>query len=159
MNVYIPLVDLTENNGALQVLPGSHIHRIHPTSPTRTAPVMPTMPVLLTVPVGSVVIYDFRLQHRGTRNKGHTGREEGEGGKKTMRNKGKTVNAGNRGNQVNQGNQEGHNGGRANDSGPHFETDTEIDQTGARPVLYLTFARPWFTDRGQFTNESIWDKQ
>ena len=170
VNVYIPLVDLTESNGALQVIPGTHrgVHKaryeggsqqgeqesqesqesqerqsaqgaqgaqgrgggvVGKAGKAGEAAEQRQPPILMTVPAGSVVLYDFRLLHRGTMNRGD---------RRTTR---RAANS---------------------DAAPAATaSSTAAPQppslAGSRPVLYLTFARPWFTDEGEFSNESVWD--
>ena len=167
VNVYIPLVDLTESNGALQVIPGTHrgVREARyegggqqgeqgeqkPQEPQEwqgaqgaqgaqgrgegvggkagEAGEQRQPPILMTVPAGSVVLYDFRLLHRGTMN---------QGDRRTTR---RTANS---------------------DAAPAATASSTAaphppSLAGSRPVLYLTFARPWFTDKGEFSDESVWD--
>ena len=74
LNVFIPLIDLTEENGPTQICPGSHfltksstrtfkasadhLTAIHYTDP----------PVNLTAAAGSIFLFDYRLLHRGLAN-------------------------------------------------------------------------------------------
>ena len=161
VNVYIPLVDLTESNGALQVIPGTHrgVREARYEGGGQQgeqgeqepqewqgaqgaqgrgegvggkageAGEQRQPPILMTVPAGSVVLYDFRLLHRGTMN---------QGDRRTTR---RTANS---------------------DAAPAATASSTAaphppSLAGSRPVLYLTFARPWFTDKGEFSDESVWD--
>ena len=161
VNVYIPLVDLTESNGALQVIPGTHrgVREARYEGGSQQgeqgeqepqewqgaqgaqgrgegvggkageAGEQRQPPILMTVPAGSVVLYDFRLLHRGTMN---------QGDRRTTR---RTANS---------------------DAAPAATASSTAaphppSLAGSRPVLYLTFARPWFTDKGEFSDESVWD--
>ena len=68
----VPLVNLTELNGPTEYLLGSQVNlhdeqwwfgQIHSGSP-------PTRVAKIAAPVGSVVLFDIRTLHRGTRNAG-----------------------------------------------------------------------------------------
>jgi hypothetical protein len=75
INVFIPLIDVTEENGPTQICPGSHVLT---NSPTRTfkacadnlAAIHYTdPPVNLTAAAGSIFLFDYRLLHRGLSNR------------------------------------------------------------------------------------------
>jgi Phytanoyl-CoA dioxygenase (PhyH) len=74
-NVFIPLIDITEENGPTQICPWSHVLT---KSPTRTfkasadnlAAIHYTdPPVNLTAAAGSIFLLDYRLLHRGLANR------------------------------------------------------------------------------------------
>jgi hypothetical protein len=71
--VFVPLVDFTEDNGATQYHPGSHIvgraDKILKNKEENTA-----QSVRVLAPAGSAVLYDYRVLHRGTANIGPTDR-------------------------------------------------------------------------------------
>ncbi|MEZ4448504.1 MAG: phytanoyl-CoA dioxygenase family protein [Nannocystaceae bacterium] len=98
VNVFLPLVDITIDNGGTEFCPGSHfltvgIPEIYEQSPAHVDRIgFRGRPLALTVPAGSAVIFDYRLLHRGLANR----------------------------------------------------TDR------SRPILYLTFAAPWFRDVHNF---------
>jgi ectoine hydroxylase-related dioxygenase (phytanoyl-CoA dioxygenase family) len=62
INVIVPLVDMDERHGTTRVWPGSH--RVWPEDEARQLP--SEDPV---APVGSCMIMDYRLLHRGTANR------------------------------------------------------------------------------------------
>ena len=68
--VNIPLVDFTEENGATEVWPGSHL-TIDEKKPERgelEARVAGLPSVRVTIPAGSIVVRDMRCWHRGMAN-------------------------------------------------------------------------------------------
>ena len=62
INVFYPLVNLTQQNGPTEVLPGTHINNTTTTTPTNTNPVS------LCCQAGDAILFDYRLQHRGRAN-------------------------------------------------------------------------------------------
>ncbi|MEM9061796.1 MAG: phytanoyl-CoA dioxygenase family protein [Pseudomonadota bacterium] len=98
LTVAIPLVDMTADNGATELWPGSH--RLPAPTAAEADEVRDTIPWRRAdAAAGDALIWDFRLFHRG--------------------------------------------GGNA--------TKTP------RPILYMTYARPWFTDRNNWQEKSgLW---
>lgn len=67
INVFYPLVDLTEENGPTQVKPGSHIRRRRRDENENQDE--PPAVISLKVDAGGVCLFDYRLQHRGAANR------------------------------------------------------------------------------------------
>ena len=59
LNVFVPLVDVTLANGATEFLPGSHLDWQAPGH----------RPLVLEAKQGDVLLFDWRLKHRGLANK------------------------------------------------------------------------------------------
>jgi len=74
LNVFIPLIDITEENGPTQICPGSHFLTRSPTRTFKasadnlTAIHYTDQPVNLTAAAGSIFLFDYRLLHRGLAN-------------------------------------------------------------------------------------------
>jgi Phytanoyl-CoA dioxygenase (PhyH) len=74
LNVFIPLVDLTEDNGPTQICPGSHFltrsatRTFKASADNLTAIQYTDRPVNLTAAAGSIFLFDYRLLHRGLAN-------------------------------------------------------------------------------------------
>jgi hypothetical protein len=92
VNVFVPLVDITQENGPTEFWPGSHV-----LSRARDAYNGQTPSVKLAGQIGDIIIFDYRVVHRGLANRG----------------------------------------------------------TENRPLLYLTYARPWFRDAQNFPDEPL----
>jgi hypothetical protein len=75
LNVFIPLVDLTEENGPTQICPGSHFltrsttRTFKASADNLTAIQYTDPPVNLTAAAGSIFLFDYRLLHRGLANR------------------------------------------------------------------------------------------
>lgn len=83
LNVFVPLVDVSADNGATEFAPGSHLDWNDPRK------------VVLEATAGDAIVFDWRLKHRGLANR----------------------------------------------------------VTQPRPLLYLTYALPWFVDRYNFSSD------
>ena len=70
LNVFLPLVDLTESNGATEFIPGSHLPEAERTAEAERR----GQPLRILAPAGSAVIFDYRLWHRGLANDADTDR-------------------------------------------------------------------------------------
>lgn len=103
LNVFLPLVDVTADNGGTEFCPGSHfltagVPEIYEQSPEHVERIgWRGRPLALEIPAGSAVVFDYRLLHRGLANR----------------------------------------------------TDR------SRPILYLTFAAPWFRDLHNFPERRL----
>mmetsp|Transcript_7851 Transcript_7851/g.20228 ORF Transcript_7851/g.20228 Transcript_7851/m.20228 type:complete len:260 (+) Transcript_7851:3554-4333(+) len=59
VNVFVPLVELTSNNGPTEFVPGSHVNGKWKGAAHSVTP---------CVPAGSYLVFDYRLRHRGLAN-------------------------------------------------------------------------------------------
>jgi hypothetical protein len=78
INVFVPLVDLSANNGPTEFVPGTHVlGHFNATTATHTrgpGEHAPAVPVLAPAPAaGGVVMFDYRCKHRGGVN--HSGQD------------------------------------------------------------------------------------
>jgi len=67
LSVFIPLVNVTSNMGPTEILPASHFHTRQP-SPMKIDPGTLKAPVAPTLNLGDVLIFDYRVLHRGRPN-------------------------------------------------------------------------------------------
>jgi len=76
LNVFLPLVDITEENGPTEVRPGSHYLSRDLTRLTLLAKVKKTLraPVRPCPRAGDALVFDYRSLHRGRANSCHTTR-------------------------------------------------------------------------------------
>lgn len=100
INIFVPLVDQTSQNGGTDLWLGTHTQTSpRPTITWSMTPDPTKMPVSLICPRGSVLLFDYRLQHRAHPHRG----------------------------------------------------------AQRRPVFYMSYARPWFSDRLNFPENSVHD--
>ena len=103
LNVFVPLVDLSRHNGGTELCPGSHrltchLPRIFQQDPDLLSRIdYRGEPIVPLLKAGTVLLFDYRLAHRGLENKGDT----------------------------------------------------------HRPILYQTFAAPWFQDVRNFPDRRL----
>jgi hypothetical protein len=75
LNVFVPLVDISPENGGTELCPGSHhLTRGVPEIYEQSSDHMKTIgwrgrPLPLTIPAGSALLFDYRLLHRGLANR------------------------------------------------------------------------------------------
>jgi hypothetical protein len=77
MNIFIPLVEVTEVNGPTEFRPGTHFHTRNLTKMMLAAKARKTLrtPVAPLLSVGDVVMFDYRVLHRGQANVSTTNSE------------------------------------------------------------------------------------
>jgi ectoine hydroxylase-related dioxygenase (phytanoyl-CoA dioxygenase family) len=69
----VPLVDVTEDNGGIELYPGTHLNRAD-VDQDRVIPFLDGVTPLL--PAGSLLLRDIRLWHRGTPNRSQAARPQ-----------------------------------------------------------------------------------
>lgn len=67
LNVFVPLIDVTERRGPTEVYPGSH-YITRQESPMKIDPNALKPPFAPTMNVGDILVFDYRLLHRGKPN-------------------------------------------------------------------------------------------
>ncbi|GKY94394.1 hypothetical protein MPSEU_000405400 [Mayamaea pseudoterrestris] len=70
LNVFVPLVNVTEQNGPTELRPGTHFHTRHLVPMMLSAKARKTLqsPVAPLLAVGDVLLFDYRVLHRGKAN-------------------------------------------------------------------------------------------
>lgn len=68
VNVFVPLIDVGALNGATELRPGSHVWEQTPWGPAQRWDERTTQPVAPALRAGELLLFDYRVLHRGRAN-------------------------------------------------------------------------------------------